>query len=93
MLVHDAARPFCPPDVIDRLLAALEFHEGAAPVLRVGDTLARAGTELGEPVDRAGLVRVQTPQAFRLASAALTPMTAGPAPRRPTRPASCAPRA
>ena len=66
VLVHDAARPFCPPGVIDRLVASLEFHEGAAPVLPVGDTLARATDALGDPVDRAGLVRVQTPQAFRL---------------------------
>lgn len=66
VLVHDAARPFCPPPVIDRLLAALEFFDGSAPVLPVGDTLARVGETLGEPVDRAGLARVQTPQAFRL---------------------------
>ena len=66
VLVHDAARPFCPPAIIDRLLASLEFFEGAAPVLPVGDTLARGGESLGDPVDRAGLVRVQTPQAFRL---------------------------
>jgi 2-C-methyl-D-erythritol 4-phosphate cytidylyltransferase/2-C-methyl-D-erythritol 2,4-cyclodiphosphate synthase len=66
VLVHDAARPFCPPAVIDRLLAQLEFFDGAAPVLAVSDTLARASDRLGEPVDRNGLVRVQTPQAFRL---------------------------
>jgi 2-C-methyl-D-erythritol 4-phosphate cytidylyltransferase / 2-C-methyl-D-erythritol 2,4-cyclodiphosphate synthase len=66
VLVHDAARPFCPPGVVDRLLASLEFYEGAAPVLPVGDTLARIGETLGEPVDRGGLARVQTPQAFRL---------------------------
>ena len=66
VLVHDAARPFCPAAVIDRLVASLEFHEGAAPVLPVGDTLARAEGALAEAVDRAGLVRVQTPQAFRL---------------------------
>src|SRR5688572_28848953 len=41
VLVHDAARPFCPPKVIDRLIGALEFFDGAAPVLAVGDTLAR----------------------------------------------------
>jgi 2-C-methyl-D-erythritol 4-phosphate cytidylyltransferase/2-C-methyl-D-erythritol 2,4-cyclodiphosphate synthase len=68
VLVHDAARPFCPPQVIDRLLAHLEFFEGAAPVLPVGDTLARVGQELDEPVDRTRLARVQTPQAFRLAA-------------------------
>ena len=66
ILVHDAARPFCPPAVVDRLLASLEFFEGAAPVLPVGDTLVRIGQTLGDPVDRVGLARVQTPQAFRL---------------------------
>jgi 2-C-methyl-D-erythritol 4-phosphate cytidylyltransferase/2-C-methyl-D-erythritol 2,4-cyclodiphosphate synthase len=66
ILVHDAARPFCPAAVIDRLLASLEFFEGAAPVLPVGDTLSRVDEALGEPVDRSGLARVQTPQAFRL---------------------------
>jgi 2-C-methyl-D-erythritol 4-phosphate cytidylyltransferase/2-C-methyl-D-erythritol 2,4-cyclodiphosphate synthase len=66
VLVHDAARPFCPPEVIDRLVASLEFYEGAAPVLPVGDTLARVSDTIGEPVDRGSMVRVQTPQAFRL---------------------------
>lgn len=66
VLVHDAARPFCPPAVVDRLVASLEFFEGAAPVLPVGDTLARNGDGFGDPVDRTGLVRVQTPQAFQL---------------------------
>ena len=67
VLVHDAARPFCPGAVIDRLVASLEFYEGAAPVLPVGDTLARVGETLGDGIDRGGLVRIQTPQAFRLA--------------------------
>jgi len=68
VLVHDAARPFCPPTVVDRLLASLEFFDGAAPVLPVGDTLSRLGELLGDPVNRSGVVRVQTPQAFRLAA-------------------------
>jgi 2-C-methyl-D-erythritol 4-phosphate cytidylyltransferase / 2-C-methyl-D-erythritol 2,4-cyclodiphosphate synthase len=68
VLVHDAARPFCPAAVVDRLIAQLEFFDGAAPVLPVGDTLARAGASIGEAVERNGLVRVQTPQAFRLDS-------------------------
>jgi 2-C-methyl-D-erythritol 4-phosphate cytidylyltransferase/2-C-methyl-D-erythritol 2,4-cyclodiphosphate synthase len=66
ILIHDAARPFCPAAVVDRLVAQLEFSQGAAPVLSVGDTLARADGQLGEPIDRNGVVRVQTPQAFRL---------------------------
>src|SRR6188768_1516956 len=35
VLVHDAARPFCPPAVIDRLLTALKDSDGAVPVLPV----------------------------------------------------------
>jgi 2-C-methyl-D-erythritol 4-phosphate cytidylyltransferase/2-C-methyl-D-erythritol 2,4-cyclodiphosphate synthase len=66
VLVHDAVRPFCPPAVIDRLIARLELHDGAAPVLAVSDTLARSAAEIEQPIDRSGLVRVQTPQAFRL---------------------------
>ena len=66
VLVHDAARPFCPPAVVDRLVAQLEFFEGCAPVLPIGDTLARGTGQLGEAVDRTDMVRVQTPQAFRL---------------------------
>ena len=66
VLVHDAARPFCPAEVVDRLLAALENADGAVPVLAVADTLARADGMLGEAIDRSGAVRVQTPQAFKV---------------------------
>lgn len=68
VLVHDAARPFCPPQVVDRLLTPLEFFDGAAPVLAVGDTLAKASHRLEDAIDRSGVVRVQTPQAFRLSA-------------------------
>jgi len=68
VLVHDAARPFCPAAVVDRLLPPLEFFDGAAPVLAVSDTLATATDRIDAPVGRKGVVRVQTPQAFRLDS-------------------------
>ena len=66
VLVHAAARPFCPPEVIDRLLDALERHDGAVPVLAVADTLAKARGTIDAMVDRTALVRVQTPQAFHV---------------------------
>jgi 2-C-methyl-D-erythritol 4-phosphate cytidylyltransferase / 2-C-methyl-D-erythritol 2,4-cyclodiphosphate synthase len=66
VLIHDAARPFLRHKVIDALLAALEDHDGALPALPVADTLARGGGLLGDTVSRDGLVRVQTPQAFRI---------------------------
>lgn len=62
VLVHDAARPFVPAQVIDRILAALDTNEGAIPGLAVADTLVRDGSV----VSRDGLFRVQTPQGFRL---------------------------
>jgi 2-C-methyl-D-erythritol 4-phosphate cytidylyltransferase/2-C-methyl-D-erythritol 2,4-cyclodiphosphate synthase len=66
VLVHDAARPLLPADVIARLGAALAEHEAAIPVLSVVDSLTHAcGVIMGEPANRATLRRVQTPQAFR----------------------------
>jgi 2-C-methyl-D-erythritol 4-phosphate cytidylyltransferase len=67
VLVHDAARPFLPGDVIERVLAPLgEGWDGAVPALPVADTLKRAGPDgaVAETVDRSGLYAVQTPQAF-----------------------------
>jgi 2-C-methyl-D-erythritol 4-phosphate cytidylyltransferase / 2-C-methyl-D-erythritol 2,4-cyclodiphosphate synthase len=65
VLIHDAARPFLPRNVVDALLEALEAADGAVPVLPVADSLALAGDLLGDPVDRTKMLRVQTPQAFR----------------------------
>jgi 2-C-methyl-D-erythritol 4-phosphate cytidylyltransferase/2-C-methyl-D-erythritol 2,4-cyclodiphosphate synthase len=66
VLIHDAARPFLPPAVIDRLIAALDEVPGAVPTLPVVDTLVRIdAAELGDTVSRDGLARVQTPQGFR----------------------------
>jgi 2-C-methyl-D-erythritol 4-phosphate cytidylyltransferase / 2-C-methyl-D-erythritol 2,4-cyclodiphosphate synthase len=68
VLVHDAARPGLSADVVRALLGALEAGAaGAAPSLPVADSLRRAdarGNVVGE-VERDGLMRVQTPQAFR----------------------------
>ena len=66
VLIHDAARPYLPQEVTDRLIAALEEHSGAIPVLPVVDSLAvdRDGIMDGT-ADRETLRRVQTPQAFR----------------------------
>lgn len=69
VLIHDAARPDLPADVIARLVAALDASPGAIPVLPVVDSMvhAAAGEVMGDPADRATLRRVQTPQAFRFA--------------------------
>jgi 2-C-methyl-D-erythritol 4-phosphate cytidylyltransferase len=66
VLVHDAARPVLPGEVLDRLLEALnEGWDGVVPGLAITDTIKRAEREqVVETVDREGLVVAQTPQAF-----------------------------
>jgi 2-C-methyl-D-erythritol 4-phosphate cytidylyltransferase/2-C-methyl-D-erythritol 2,4-cyclodiphosphate synthase len=67
VLVHDAARPFVPPDVVRRVIAAVRSGaEAVVPVLPVADTIRKvddAGNVLGV-VDRDRLRIVQTPQGF-----------------------------
>ncbi|MFO6447352.1 bifunctional 2-C-methyl-D-erythritol 4-phosphate cytidylyltransferase/2-C-methyl-D-erythritol 2,4-cyclodiphosphate synthase [Erythrobacter sp. NE805] len=67
VLIHDAARPDLPRDVIARLLVALESDPGAIPVLPVVDSiaLADASERMAGKAERERLRRVQTPQAFR----------------------------
>lgn len=65
VLVHDAARPFLPAPVIDRLIAALDTNVAAIPALAVSDTLVRGTSRVEQMVPRDGVWRVQTPQAFR----------------------------
>lgn len=69
VLIHDAARPELPLEVIDRLLGALDHHPGAIPTLPVVDSLAIASAEetMAGSAKRETLRRVQTPQAFRFA--------------------------
>jgi 2-C-methyl-D-erythritol 4-phosphate cytidylyltransferase len=73
VLVHDAARPLTPPDVVRRVLAALAAGRPAVvPVLPVVDTVVvvdDAGA-VTDAVPRAALRRVQTPQGFDRATLA-----------------------
>ena len=64
VLIHDAARPFLAKAVIDEIIAHLTPHQGVIPALAVADTLRRFDGQAWHEVDRAGMVRVQTPQAF-----------------------------
>jgi 2-C-methyl-D-erythritol 4-phosphate cytidylyltransferase / 2-C-methyl-D-erythritol 2,4-cyclodiphosphate synthase len=68
VLIHDAARPFLPTPVIDRVLSALLHTSGAIAALPLADTLKRAGTNgtIVATVPRDNLWRAQTPQGFRL---------------------------
>ncbi len=70
VIVHDAARPLVDDAVIERVLVPLgEGYDGVVPGLALADTVKRVERGIvAETVDRAGLVTVQTPQAFTAAA-------------------------
>ena len=68
VIIHDAARPDCPPEVLERLIEALGIMRGSIPVLPVVDSMVMANDDMMEGnADREKLRRVQTPQAFNFA--------------------------
>jgi len=71
VLVHDAARPLTPSELVDEVAAAVRAgHDAVIPVLPVVDTIKRvddAGLVV-DTVDRATLRAVQTPQGFSLST-------------------------
>jgi len=68
VLLHDAARPLVPSDLVDACLAGLDDHDGVVPVLHATDTLLAvdAGGVMERSLDRSVVRLAQTPQAFRL---------------------------
>jgi 2-C-methyl-D-erythritol 4-phosphate cytidylyltransferase/2-C-methyl-D-erythritol 2,4-cyclodiphosphate synthase len=65
VLIHDGARPFPDPGIIDRVLDALDRAPAAIPGLPLGETVKRVdGETITETMDRTGLWRAQTPQGF-----------------------------
>ena len=65
VLVHDAARPFAPPDLISRVIGVTRKHGACVPVLSVTDTVKEVSEErVVRTVAREGLVLAQTPQGF-----------------------------
>jgi 2-C-methyl-D-erythritol 4-phosphate cytidylyltransferase len=71
VLVHDGARPFPRPEVIDGVIAAARQGYGALAAVPVTDTLKEAGPSsegravpVRRTVPRDGLWRAQTPQGF-----------------------------
>ena len=68
VLVHDAARPFVSPALIDRVLEHAGRHGAAVPALQAQDTVKRVrpGTgQVAETIGRQEIWLAQTPQGFR----------------------------
>ena len=66
IVVHDAARPVLPEEVLARVLTALnEGWDGVVPGMPIADTVKRVeGALIVETLPREELVAAQTPQAF-----------------------------
>jgi 2-C-methyl-D-erythritol 4-phosphate cytidylyltransferase/2-C-methyl-D-erythritol 2,4-cyclodiphosphate synthase len=66
VLIHDAARPFLTDALVDDLLAALRSAPAAIAAAPLSDTLKQvdADRRVARTIDRAGLWRAETPQAF-----------------------------
>jgi 2-C-methyl-D-erythritol 4-phosphate cytidylyltransferase len=66
IVVHDAARPALPEEVLERVLTALnEGWDGAVPALPLADTIKRVRDgQVVETLPREELAAAQTPQAF-----------------------------
>jgi len=66
VVVHDAARPLVTDDTIDRVITEARAGHGAVAALPLVDTLKRVDADgrIVSTVDRTGLWRAQTPQAF-----------------------------
>jgi 2-C-methyl-D-erythritol 4-phosphate cytidylyltransferase/2-C-methyl-D-erythritol 4-phosphate cytidylyltransferase/2-C-methyl-D-erythritol 2,4-cyclodiphosphate synthase len=66
VLIHDGARPWVPPDLINRLIDAMLVHKAAIPALPVNEPLVElddTGHVLSFPPPRS-VVSAQTPQGF-----------------------------
>ncbi len=66
VLIHDAARPFLTPGLVERVVAAARRSGAATLALPLRDTLMRAGApaQAASVVERDGVWAVQTPQVF-----------------------------
>ena len=66
VLVHDAARCLAPPDLVRRIVDALDQHPAVVPGLPLADTVKQVDDEgaVVRTPDRARLRLVQTPQGF-----------------------------
>ncbi|MFQ5715500.1 MAG: 2-C-methyl-D-erythritol 4-phosphate cytidylyltransferase [Nitrospinales bacterium] len=69
VVVHDGARPFVGRRVIRECVDAAREYGAAIAAIPVSDTVKRASPQglVDQTVDRKGLWRVQTPQAFQYA--------------------------
>tara|TARA_Y100000588_G_scaffold288831_1_gene307316 strand:- start:3856 stop:5022 length:1167 start_codon:yes stop_codon:yes gene_type:complete len=66
ILIHDGARPFITPQLLDQLILNLTCRMAVVPGIQIVDALKKVDNRLvEETVDPSNLWRIQTPQAFQ----------------------------
>jgi len=67
VMIHDGARPFVTPALIERCIQAAVLHGAAVAGVPVRDTIKRVAEDgyVRSTPDRAGLWEIQTPQIFQ----------------------------
>jgi 2-C-methyl-D-erythritol 4-phosphate cytidylyltransferase/2-C-methyl-D-erythritol 2,4-cyclodiphosphate synthase len=63
VMIHDAARPFLPPEICEALMETATAEAGAAPFLESTDSLKIVDGDI-KALPREKIFRTQTPQAF-----------------------------
>lgn len=67
VLIHDCARPFVSQEIIKRCVKALDTNEAVAVAIPTSDTIIKVNNNIiTEIPQRSSLMRIQTPQCFRL---------------------------
>jgi len=66
ILIHDGARPFITPTLLDQLISSLTSRVAVVPGIQIIDAVKKVDNGLVEQaVDLSNLWRIQTPQAFQ----------------------------
>ncbi len=64
VIVHDAARPLLPDEVLTNAVKIAKLKGNAVVCVKAGDTLIKGNKKVKEYIDRKNIYYVQTPQIF-----------------------------
>jgi len=64
VLIHDAARPACPGELIDRVISSLKKSRAVVPALKPVSTVKYKEGDSYRDLDREKVIYVQTPQGY-----------------------------
>jgi 2-C-methyl-D-erythritol 4-phosphate cytidylyltransferase len=67
IIVHDAARPLLPQNILTNAINTAKTKGNALVCLKAGDTIIKGANLVKEYVDRKNILYVQTPQIFQYA--------------------------